>query len=114
MTTEEAADEIKSEADCGQYEEGHEMWLKWKAGELRLHQGTASQFYLTDPRWYSPDPIGWCGSQTTCADQENGYCYNRYPCTGCMRLDDHNRPADTKTRRDFVSAMRNIGINLKE
>ena len=111
----EAIAAIVAQGPCDMFEEGHKLYLEMvESGKGPcdfLCSIPADKKYIYDRRWYSKEPIGYCGSfsKGTCRDGIGDYCYNRFPCTGCMSLENHSQMADA-VRGTFLSAMKAAGI----
>ena len=70
---------------CSMYNEGHELYIKYKNRELT--KITASQQYILDRKDFSKKPVAICGLRNGCWRGEGKYCYCRLGCTAKEELD---------------------------
>lgn len=110
-----AAAKIQSEGPCEMFDEGRRLKIEQEESGLGpyefLSNIPADKKYIYNRRRFSKDPVGICESfsKGSCDEELDGYCYNRFPCTGCMSLDNPKRMADC-IRKDFIDAMKATGI----
>lgn len=96
-----------NETICDMYNEGRELYKRYKNGEFE--NLSASQRYIIDRKDFSKEPTALCASfagepNDRCMRGENGYCYCRLECTSQENLDGSGR---SRTREELMDMILN-------